>query len=120
MPSLAPLLLTAALQGPPSWSDDVRPILAEHCFECHGPDEATRSAGLRLDSEEGLLGRDGGPGAVDREDPHFSELLLRVSSEDDFDRMPPPEAGSALGEDEIAILRQWIGRGEMEPHWRPA
>ena len=118
MPSLAPLLLTAALQAGPSWSDDVRPILAEHCFECHGPDEGTRNAGLRLDSEEGLLGTDGGPGAVDREEPHFSELLLRVTSKDDFDRMPPPEAGPALDEDDVAILQRWIEAGaKWEPHW---
>ena len=118
MPSLVPLLLTAALQGGPSWSDDVRPILAEHCFECHGPDEATRSAGLRLDSEEGLLGTDGGPGAVDRKEPHFSELLLRITSDHDFDRMPPPEAGPALASDEVAILRRWVDSGaKWEPHW---
>ncbi|MEE2941025.1 MAG: DUF1549 domain-containing protein, partial [Planctomycetota bacterium] len=118
MPSAVPLLLAAALQGTPSWSHDVRPILAEHCFECHGPDEAARRAGLRLDTEEGLLGAHGGPAAVDRAAPHLSELLLRVDAEDDFDRMPPPEAGEALDAEDVETLRRWLDAGgRWEPHW---
>lgn len=118
MLSAVPLLLAAPLQGTPSWSEDVRPILAEHCFQCHGPDAAARSAGLRLDTEEGLLGTDGGPGAVDRAEPHLSELLHRVSSDADFERMPPPESGAALAEEEVETLRRWLTAGaRWEPHW---
>lgn len=118
MPSVAPLLLLTALQGAPSWSEDVRPILAEHCFACHGPDEGARSAGLRLDTKEGLLGHDEGPGAIDLEDPGFSELLVRVTSTEDFERMPPPESGEGLSAEEIDVLRRWVEAGaKWEPHW---
>ena len=118
MPIAVSLLLAAAPQGTPGWSRDVRPILAEHCFECHGPDDEARRAGLRLDTEAGLLGVDGGPGAVDRTEPHLSELLFRVTSEDDFDRMPPPETGPGLEDDEVDVLRRWLAGGAIwEPHW---
>ena len=93
MPSLA-AAPHRRLQAGPSWSDDVRPILAEHCFECHGPDEGTRRAGLRLAPRRACSApteaREPWTGGTP-----LSELLLRVTSKDDFDRMPPPEAGSA-------------------------
>ncbi len=118
MPIAVSLLLAAAQQGTPSWSRDVRPILAEHCFECHGPDEEARRAGLRLDTEEGLLGGDGGPGAVDRAEFHLSELLFRVTSEDDIERMPPPETGTGLEDEEVDVVRRWLAAGAIwEPHW---
>ncbi|MEC8511218.1 MAG: PSD1 and planctomycete cytochrome C domain-containing protein [Planctomycetota bacterium] len=118
MQSAAPLLIAAALQGAPSWTEDVRPILAEHCFECHGPDEAARRSGLRLDTEEGLIGTDGGPGAIDRAAPHLSELLHRVTTSDEFERMPPPEAGSTLSAEDLETLRRWLEAGGLwEPHW---
>lgn len=96
--------------GAPSWSEDVRPILAEHCFECHGPDPEARSARLRLDSEDGLV-RTAREGAD-------SELLLRVTSTDDFDRMPPPEHSAGLGAAEVDVLSRWMEAGApWEPHW---
>lgn len=102
----------------PSWTEDVRPILAEHCFACHGPDEAARAAGVRLDVAEGLRGDGDAFAPVAPGDPGGSELLYRVTSPDDFDRMPPPEAGDGLTDDEIDTLRAWIAAGaEYEEHW---
>ena len=97
-------------EAPPGWSEDVRPILAEHCFECHGPDPETRAARLRLDTEDGLIrsARDGAE----------SELLYRVTSTDDFDRMPPPEHSAGLTADEVDVLSRWMEAGATwEPHW---
>ena len=98
----------------PSWSSDVRPILSEHCFACHGPDPSSRAAGVRFDTRAGLLGSD----ALDLASPDDSELLYRVTSEDDFDHMPPPGNGRDLRADEVEVLRKWIESGaEWEAHW---
>ncbi len=92
---------------------DVRPILSNNCFQCHGPDEKTRKAQLRLDTPEGAAtvivpGR-----------PEASELLIRVTaSPDDASLMPPAKTGKSLRERDIAILQQWIKDGaKYAPHW---
>lgn len=96
----------------------MRPILAEHCFTCHGPDPATREAKLRLDTREGLTGAGSGPVAVVPGDPEESELLYRVLTDDEFDRMPPPEHGTGLDATEVDVLRRWIEAGaSWESHW---
>ena len=69
---------------------DVRPILSNNCFKCHGPDEAARKAELRLDTEEDALADRGGYRAIDRDDPAASEVLIRITSADEEERMPPP------------------------------
>lgn len=101
---------------------DIRPILSNHCFRCHGPDEAERAGGgangLRLDVPEGLREDLGGHFAVVPGRPDESELLARVSSDDDSLLMPPPESGTRLTADEIARLRQWIKDGATySQHW---
>ncbi len=111
------LVSLAASGDSPSYSEDVRPILAEHCFACHGPDPATRAGGVRLDTAEGLHGA-AGAGPVVPRDADDSELMVRVTSEYAFDQMPPPEAGERLSADEVAVLRAWIeGGADWEPHW---
>ena len=98
---------------------DVRPILERHCLECHGPDEAKREAGLRLDIADEVLGDLGGgfyfvkPG-----EPEASFLLERIEAED-FDRMPPPEYGPRLSEAEVAVLVRWIETGAEWPAEAP-
>jgi len=110
--SMIGLLALTCLQTAPSWRDDVRPLLAEHCFACHGPDEATRAAGLRLDVSQGLAK------VIVAGDPDASELHYRVTSEDDFDRMPPPAHGEPLAAAEQETLRRWIEAGaSWAPHW---
>lgn len=98
---------------------DVRPILAEHCWRCHGPDEKARRAGLRLDTREtALRPADSGTAAVVPGQPEESELVERISSDDAQRRMPPAGAPRRLSEQEIRILRQWIGEGaQYQRHW---
>jgi len=85
---------------------DIRPILSERCFSCHGPDAAQRQAGLRFDLQ------DGAKAAGD-------EILRRVASSDPLERMPPPSSGKAkLGAHEIDLLRAWIAQGApWQPFW---
>ena len=92
----------------------VRPILSENCFRCHGPDANKRQAGLRLDRQESAYAQAVTPGK-----PEESELLNRVASQDPSYRMPPPQASAkSLTNPEIEILRNWIKEGaEYKPHW---
>ncbi len=111
--------------GPGTWADeslnfdrDVRPILAEHCFRCHGPDAEHREANLRLDQPEGIIADLGGHAAVVPGRPDESELIRRIVSTDDGERMPPPEAKRSLSEHEVARLRQWVALGApWSDHW---
>lgn len=97
---------------------DVRPILSDRCFACHGPDPQTREADLRLDLRDSVVEDRGGYAVVVPGDFSASELLTRVTSQDDSDRMPPPEFGKPLSREEIEILKQWIASGaEYEVHW---
>ena len=97
---------------------EVRPLLAENCFACHGPDEQGRQAGLRLDVEEGAFldrGVFGGP-AVVAGDAAGSLLVHRVSADDPSRRMP--RGAEALSDSEVETLRLWIDQGaEWESHW---
>jgi hypothetical protein len=97
---------------------DIRPILSENCFRCHGPDSATREADLRLDKQEDVLADRGGYAAIVPGDPEASEFLRRIVSTDPIDQMPPPEADKNLTADEIALLKRWIESGaEWSPAW---
>jgi len=104
---------------PVSFVRDVRPILAEHCFTCHGPDDAKRKAGLRLDTKEGAFARlDGSDLAVVPKKPDESELILRIESDDANLLMPPRKAHKPLSADQIAVLRRWIEEGAAwSSHW---
>jgi Protein of unknown function (DUF1553)/Protein of unknown function (DUF1549)/Concanavalin A-like lectin/glucanases superfamily/Planctomycete cytochrome C len=98
---------------------DVRPILADRCFACHGPDERARKAGLRLDLAEGAVAEtESGARAVVPFDVDASELVRRVFAHDDDEVMPPPEHKRPLSDAEKATLRAWVaGGGEYAPHW---
>ena len=97
---------------------DVRPILAKHCFACHGPDEEAREADLRLDNQQGAITDLGGYQAIAPGDAEASELIARVISEDPDLRMPPADSHPPLAKRDIEILRQWIqAGGEYETHW---
>src|SRR5262245_44568851 len=98
---------------------DVRPLLADRCFKCHGPDEKKRRAKLRLDEpESAFLDRDGAR-AIAPGDPDASELLDRVASDDSKRRMPPLNSNKKpLTPEEQQLLRRWIeGGARYEPHW---
>ena len=101
---------------------DVRPILSDRCFKCHGPDGAARATNMRLDSREGsqanLIAAASSGRAIDPGDPGDSELVRRILSHDPAYHMPPPEANLTLTHEEKAILIRWIEQGaEYEPHW---
>jgi hypothetical protein len=97
---------------------DVRSILSENCYACHGPDSKARKADLRLDLESGSLEDLGGYQAVVPGHPEKSELIARIETEDPDDIMPPPKTGKSLSDDEKSILREWILSGaKWEGHW---
>jgi len=117
----ATLALGGATEGdaaPVDFAREVRPILSDRCFACHGPDAETREAGLRLDVEEEAFADLGGYAAIVRGDVQASELWHRVSAERPGDRMPPPDFGEPLDAAEIDVLRRWIDEGApWERHW---
>jgi len=91
----------------------IRPILAEHCLHCHGPDAEKREAELRLDIKESALKT-----AIVPHKPDESEFYLRITSDDADLRMPPADSGKTLSTKEIALLRQWISEGaNFQGHW---
>ena len=97
---------------------DVRPILAENCFQCHGPDVASRRAGLRLDTQEGALRARLRGAAVVAADADASLLYQRVTHTDARRRMPPIGANKTLTDRQIEVLRQWIEDGaSWDQHW---
>jgi len=106
------------VERPVNFIRDVRPILAKHCFACHGPDEASREATLRLDTKEGALGErpDGAAFVAGKVDA--SRAIERVTSNDPELRMPPPKSGPALSAEQIDILRRWVAQGApWQTHW---
>ncbi len=98
---------------------DVRSILSGKCLLCHGPDEGTREAGLRLDERSAAIGElDSGSFAVVPGDSDASELIARVETDDEDLRMPPVDAGERLTDEEIGVLRRWVKQGaEYSKHW---
>lgn len=97
---------------------DVRPILAENCFFCHGPDGNKREADLRLDTPEDLFGTADSLGPVVPGRPNESELIRRILSTDEDDLMPPPESHKSLTPQQIATLQAWVAEGaNYQGHW---
>jgi hypothetical protein len=97
---------------------DIRPILSDNCYFCHGPDKNKREANLRLDTREGLHGADDHAGAIVAGQPEASELFRRVTATDPELLMPPPASGKQLTPGQIQILREWIAQGgDFEGHW---
>ncbi len=96
------------------YNADVRPILADACFSCHGPDSASRKADLRLDQREGAIEM----GAIAPEHPDESEMIRRIFSDDPDEVMPPPETKKTLTASEKETLVRWIREGAgYELHW---
>lgn len=102
-----------------SYNFHIRPILADRCFSCHGPDEAARKADLRLDQAESAYARlVSGQKAIHKGRLKKSALYHRIYSEDTETVMPPPESNLSLSEYEKALLSEWIKQGaNYEPHW---
>ena len=118
-PVLFSLALLAAWSAPAAepvrYNRDIRPILSDKCFFCHGFDEKKREAGLRLDTREGALKKN----AIVPGKPAQSEILKRVTTQDAGDHMPPAKSKLAsLTTAEVELLRRWIAEGaNYEAHW---
>lgn len=112
-------VVTCSGQDGVDFAREIRPILSNYCFECHGPDRAARQADLRLDVSAGLFAEaESGVIPVVPGQPDQSELLLRVTSDDIDQRMPPAEAGRVLDVDQVLLLRRWIQQGAIwQQHW---
>ena len=105
--------------GTPDFNKEVRPILAENCFKCHGPDDSSRKAKLRLDTRESALasGKSGKPAIVPGQ-ADASELVRRIVTKDTDDLMPPPDTGKKLSTAQIETLRAWVTSGAVyKQHW---
>ncbi|MFG0317746.1 MAG: DUF1553 domain-containing protein [Planctomycetota bacterium JB042] len=123
--ALAVLLVSLARPEPAEvereplrFNRDVRPLLSDRCFPCHGFDANARKARLRLDTWDGLTeARRHGP-PVAPGDPSGSALLRRIDADDPDRRMPPPESGLSLAPAEREVLRRWVAEGApFERHW---
>ncbi|QDU37387.1 Planctomycete cytochrome C [Maioricimonas rarisocia] len=109
---------TAVLAEPIEFNRDIRPILSDKCFFCHGPDKAERQAELRLDTAEGAVADRDGSIAVVPGDPEASLLVERILAGDEYEVMPPPETGKELTDAEKQLLVEWIRQGaEYQDHW---
>ena len=107
------LLTTMASGEEVPYNERIRPIFAENCLECHGPDEENRKGDLRLDLASSVKGQVIVPGH-----PEDSELFRRISSDDPNKRMPPAETGKSLSAAETEAIRQWILDGaKYQGHW---
>jgi hypothetical protein len=103
---------------PIQFSLQIRPILAEHCFHCHGPDESHREAGLRLDTSEGALSVLNGHSAIVPGNIEASELWKRIVSQDPETVMPPPSTHKPIKPAQQLLLRAWIEQGAAwGEHW---
>src|SRR5262245_1995468 len=113
---LLPVFLALA---PSVWAEskvnfvrDVRPILADNCFTCHGPDDKARKADLRLDKRETALA------VIDLKKPAESELVRRITTTDKADRMPPAKTQKVLTPAQVETLKAWVAQGaEYQGHW---
>ena len=104
--------------GGVDFARDIRPLLSDNCFACHGPAAKQRKADLRLDTREGALVYIDGTSAVVPGKPSESELVRRVTTDDEDDLMPPPDSGKKLDATQKALLQRWIAEGaEYELHW---
>jgi len=118
--SLLLLSLTGEIQAekPLSFNRDIRPILSEHCYACHGPDAETRYGELRLDDREDAVRDRDGYHVIDAGNADDSELIARVSSDDPDIVMPPADHAEPLSAEQIATLKRWINEGaSYEVHW---
>ncbi len=117
--SAAVFVATFPASAAVEFNRDIRPILSENCFQCHGPDPGSRKEDLRLDTKEGFFAstEDRGPTVVAGK-PDQSPMFQRVMSDDPDEIMPPPKSHKQLKAHEKELLRQWIAEGaDWQPHW---
>ena len=119
------LVVTVSWAAPVSGSSrtidfqrDVRPILSDNCFQCHGPDKSTRMAELRLDSQEGAFAKRPNGTTISPGDLKASLLYQRIAHQNEIMRMPPAYSKKELTKEQIDVLRRWIEQGaSWDQHW---
>lgn len=116
------LVATSPAASPPAKLDfnrDIRPILSDNCYACHGPDAEKRKAGLRLDLKDGALAPlKSGEIAIVPGDLAKSGLIARITTKDEDDLMPPAKSGKQLTANQVDLLKRWIAQGaEWKEHW---
>lgn len=101
------------------FTSQIRPILSQHCFKCHGQDSDARKGGIRFDQSDAALGSgDSGEIAIAPGKPDESEFIRRILSEDEAELMPPPSTKNPLSGEQQELLKRWVAEGaEYEPHW---
>ena len=100
---------------PVSFNRDIRPILANNCFACHGPDEKHRETKFHFDTEDGAFAKSG---VIVPGKSADSLLVQRITNPDPDEHMPPPDSGHALTDSQIDLLRRWIDEGaKWDTHW---
>src|SRR6266496_3480113 len=124
---LCGLAVVLLVCGPPAFgaeknidfNRDIRPILSDHCYACHGPDDSKRKAGLRFDRpEEALKTLKSGNRAIVPGDVEKSTLVQRLTSRDPDEVMPPPKEGKPLRAAQVELLIRWVREGaERKNHW---
>ncbi|HBE70241.1 MAG TPA: hypothetical protein DDW52_18995, partial [Planctomycetaceae bacterium] len=116
-PLAVAICLFSSLSGRTSEVDynrDIRPILAANCLACHGPDEESLEADLRLDDRDSAIEL----GAIVPESADDSELVRRILSTDPDEQMPPPDSHSSLTDEQKTLLQTWIDSGaQYDQHW---
>ncbi|MGB8168803.1 MAG: DUF1549 domain-containing protein, partial [Chthoniobacteraceae bacterium] len=117
--ALFPLAVGALAAEAPDFNSEVRPILSNYCFKCHGPDEKARKAKLRLDMRESALGEaESGEHAIVPGQVEKSALVARISSKDPDEVMPPPATKKELTPEQRDVLKRWVAAGaEYKAHW---
>src|SRR5436190_21240391 len=103
---------------PVDFSSQIRPLISSKCFSCHGPDESSRKAKLRLDLRDEAIKDHKGTRAIVPGDTASSEMVRRITATDPDDIMPPPKTGRTLSALEIELIKRWIQQGApYSPHW---
>jgi mono/diheme cytochrome c family protein len=111
---LALMPVTAGSAAKVEYNRDIRPILSDKCFQCHGPDPATREGDMRLDIRAEAVEA----GAIVPGEPAESELITRIHESDPDEVMPPPDSPRQLTAADRETLRKWIAQGaEYQPLW---
>ena len=110
----SPAIAVAQPAAPIGYNRDIRPLLADNCFACHGPDKNKRKGKLRLDDRDAAVAKK----AIVPGQPDKSELVARIFSEDETEVMPPPRSHKTLKPAEKELLKRWIAEGaKYEPYW---
>ena len=116
--TLAPLAASAVEPGKILFNRDVRPILSDNCYACHGPDDKKRKGGVHLDTFAGATAEKDGRRALVPNNPAASELIKRILTDDEDDLMPPAGSGKKLTPQQKEILKAWVEQGgQYQKHW---